>query len=73
MEELSKSEKLALQMIAEECHEELIRGTPPSVISTICSRCSRRLPMSAKCEAYPNGILKEILIGKMDCPMFEQE
>lgn len=71
MEKLTKAEKLALETIAAECHEELVKGTPPAVISPICNECKKRV--HAKCSEHPKGIPTAILANEENCPMFEQK
>lgn len=71
MEKLTKAEKLALEIIAAECHEELVKGTPPGGIFPICNKCKKRV--HAKCSEHPTGIPRAILSNREACPMFEQK
>lgn len=69
MEKLNKTEKLALEIIAAECHEELVKGIPPAVISPICNQCAKRMP-GGKCSVHPKGIPDPILFKEQECEAF---
>lgn len=72
MEKLNKWEKLALEILAEECREELAKGIPPAVISPVCNQCAKRVP-GAKCSEYPDGIPDQILFKESECKKFCQK
>ena len=46
------------------------RTYPPKVKKPKCNKCQSRIPGTAKCKLYPNGIPKEILLEKKDCGMY---
>lgn len=72
MEKLTRAEAEALNMLAEECHEELKRGTPLKNAVKQCNQCKKRVNYTATCPLYPKGIPYEILTGE-DCPKFEKK
>lgn len=72
MEKLNKAEKMALEILAGECHEELVKGIPPAVISPICNQCTKRVS-GAKCSEHPNGIPDPILFKEQECKKFQQK
>ena len=57
-------------MLAEECHEELRRGTPLKNAVKQCNKCKKRVNYTATCPLHPKGIPFEVLTGE-DCPEFE--
>lgn len=72
MKKLTNAEKAGVEALAEECREELRKGTPPAAISPICNRCAKRTP-GAKCSEHPNGIPDAILFREQECTMFRQK
>lgn len=72
MQKLTKAERAGVEALAAECHEELVKGIPPAVVSPICNQCAKRVP-GAKCSEHPTGIPKAILCKEQECEAFQQK
>ncbi len=69
MEKLTPEERQALQTIAQECHEELMKGAPLENSVKMCNKCKKHIPGTVTCRAYPKWIPREALLN--GCPEFE--
>lgn len=72
MEKLTRAEVEALNMLAKECHEEMVRGVNPFVVPK-CNQCRKFIRGTVTCQVYPSGIPKEISGNRQNCPKFEKK